>query len=143
MKKYTVIYILVGLGLLASIAIPQLVKPSLVLSLELMGVCLHLGTVALFLSSLGNFKTLLRVAYTFLAIGYLLAGLGALQLPVIAMVGGLSSKWVDSGLVGIPFLGSLIFLYTGAVLAARLFSIRHFTTMPYIVFPLGIGLGVT
>jgi hypothetical protein len=65
---------------------------------------LHTGAALLFFMSLSVYKAKLRQAFTRIAIGILLIGLGTVQLPILDAFDLWETAYVTTGIIALPFL---------------------------------------
>jgi hypothetical protein len=143
MGSRKIILVVVGVSIVLTLLFSFLFHAPIELQAELIGVILHLGAAILFISSLSNFKTLLRVAYVCISVASVLASLGALQLPLVTALGGLNSAWVTSGLVGVPFMLAMLLNYSGTHIAANLFKIKSLVNKPWFVALVAAVAGIS
>lgn len=143
MTSRKIILAVIGVSVGLTLLIAFILHAPISLQAELIGAVLHLGAAVLFISSLRNFKTLLRVAFICISVGLSLASLGALQLPLVLALGGLDSMWVTSGAIGIPFMLAMLLNYSGTHIAANLFKIKHVVNRPWFVALIGVLAGIS
>lgn len=82
------------------------------------------GAALLFLQGLSAFKSDLRVAYRWFAVGMILLAVALLQWPFLVLLDAESSFWVLSGAVVVPFIVSTAFMYRGMRQFGNLLQIR-------------------
>ncbi len=82
------------------------------------------GAALLFLQGLSAFKAGLRIAYRWFAVGMIVFAAAFLQWPFLVMLDAENSFWVISGIVVLPYIVSVIFMYKGMRLFAKLLEIR-------------------
>lgn len=88
----------------------------------------HIGAVIIFLFGMRGFTKRFKTSYVTLCAGVLLLALGFLQVPTFSILDQLSSPWITYGGIGLPFLLSLLFMYSGVRGFARLFGVNNFLT---------------
>jgi hypothetical protein len=131
MKTNTkVVVTTIGLGLLTAVASLALRPPDswsdtsfafhYPLATDGLMAILHIGAALLFFMSLSVYKAKLRLAFTGIAIGILLIGLGTVQLPILDAYDLWETFYVTSGIIALPFLISGLALYFGASSFGRL-----------------------
>jgi hypothetical protein len=86
------------------------------------------GSAYLLLKGVGLFKSTLRAAYRWFAIGNILFGFAMLQWPIIVIGGWEFSFWAVSGVVVIPFLLATLLMYIGMRRFALLLGVRSIIT---------------
>jgi len=78
------------------------------------------ASAVLFLVSLRLYKAQMRHAFITLSIGVLLTAISIIQIPILTVLSLTNSFWTASGLEGIPFVLSVVFIYAGVRAFARL-----------------------
>jgi hypothetical protein len=101
-----------------------------------------IGAAAMMLSALKRFKKGMRRAYVLVAIGFLLFGIGLIQLPVIGFFNGWDTLYVNSGLLIAPFILSAASIYLGMRRFAIVVSINSMLTSRFFVGCLAIIIGL-
>ena len=91
------------------------------------------GGSVFFLGGIKKFKTELKVAYTLLAIGFMLFGIALLQLPIAGFFDLWDTWWANSGLIILPFGVATLLLYIGMRQFARLLHIKSLLTSYLVV----------
>jgi hypothetical protein len=86
------------------------------------------GSAYLLLRGVGVFKSTLRAAYRWFAIGNILFGFAMLQWPIIVIGGWEFSFWAVSGVVVVPFLLATLLMYIGMRRFALLLGVRSIIT---------------
>jgi hypothetical protein len=81
------------------------------------------GGAILFLKGVREFKSGLRAAYRWFAVGLILFGASLLQWPIVALTGKYGDFWASSGAVIIPFAFATAFMYIGMRRFARLLGV--------------------
>lgn len=76
--------------------------------------------VFLFLTALSTFKKRVRVAFTFISVGFLLGALGTVQYPIITLLNLDDSAWITQGYSEILFVLGIVCMFLGAWLYTRL-----------------------
>ncbi len=95
------------------------------LALSLAIVTLTAGASILFAMGYGAFTAKLRRAYIVMTVGLTLFGLAYLQLPVLIAINQYHSVFYDAGFVALPFLGSVMIVFTGTRMLAKLFEVKN------------------
>lgn len=88
----------------------------------------HFGGALLFVLGLRGFSKESKHAYAWLVAGFVTLALGFIQLPLVHLLHWQSSAWSQYGLVALPFVVSVICIYNGARLFARLFGVKNILT---------------
>ena len=128
MKHRKIIILLSTIGALllagaSGLALTHQTLPNRVsLAFSVAVVLLSILAIPLFLSGLEHFKVELRKAYVKLCIGIGLLGLAQIQLPLVSLYE--VSFWADFGLIGIPYLVSIIFIFISIRSLSNLLDIK-------------------
>lgn len=102
----------------------------------------HTGGAILFLTNLDVYKSQLRRAYTIMALGTLVTGLGTLQITLIIILDAWQTAYARSGITMVPFILTGILLYFGVRAFARTVGTKHILTHGWVVLPTSIGLAI-
>jgi hypothetical protein len=138
----------IGLGLLAAVASLAMQPPAswsetmfafhFPLAADGLMAILHIGAALLFIMSLSVYKTKLRLAFTGIAIGIMLIGLGMVQLPILDAYDLWETFYATSGVIALPFLISGIALYVGASTFGRLVGEKSLITRKTVVMTIAV-----
>lgn len=101
-----------------------------------------IGAAGMMLSALKRFKKSMRKAYVLVAIGFLLFGVGLIQLPVIGFFNAWDTLYVNSGLLIAPFILSATSIYLGMRRFALVVSIDSMLTSRIFAGCMAIIIGV-
>ncbi|HET8671419.1 MAG TPA: hypothetical protein VFM05_12570 [Candidatus Saccharimonadales bacterium] len=91
-------------------------------------VVLYFAIPYFFWSGMERFKPALRGAFGRICIGILLLGVAQAQTTAINVLAAADSLWVRYGFLTLPYLLSLIFLFSGTRQLARLFGVKQSST---------------
>lgn len=98
----------------------------------------HFGGALLFWLGLKGFTPSFKAAYRWLVLGFIMLALGFVQLPVVVLLNASDSAWSRYGLVAIPFMASVVFIYIGVRGFAKLFGVRSVLTSAWKAFGLAL-----
>jgi hypothetical protein len=112
------------------------------LALSMAVVLLNFLAIPLFISGMKHFKIEFRNAYTRLCIGIGLLGLAQIQLPLVSLYD--VSFWADFGLIGIPYLISIVLIFSSIKMLSSLLGIKSlWRSMPLaLLTTVVVSLGV-
>jgi hypothetical protein len=96
----------------------------------------YFGAALIFRYGLSGFTSELKQAYTKLLIGFLLVGVGFLQLPLMPLLHAEKTPWFAYGGVAIPFAVGIGYVYAGIRGFARLFGVRSILMSPWVLLGL-------
>jgi hypothetical protein len=88
----------------------------------------HFGAALLFVLGLRGFSKESKRAYGWLVAGFVTLALGFTQLPLMNLFHLETSAWSRYGLIALPFVASVICIYSGARSFARLFGVKNILT---------------
>lgn len=99
---------------------------------------LHVGAAILFLVGIRAYKAALRRAYTSIAAGIVLVGVGLAQVVFLNIFGLLQTPWVQYGGVMLPFVVAGLAIYLGVRSMAKLVGIASPLMKLWLVLPLSL-----
>jgi hypothetical protein len=100
---------------------------------------LYLGAAIIFLMSLKHFRTASKLAYAFICLGLVVMVLAQSQLGILTYLDAWESKWVQYGLIMLPYLFGGLFLFIGVRLFSRLLDIKYPWNSLRVVIPITIA----
>jgi hypothetical protein len=110
------------------------------LAFDVAATVLHIGAALLFLLTLRVYKAKLKPAYVLSSLAIVIVALGTLQIPLFTALEYMDSPWITQGGIGLPFLLSGFFAYTGSRRLARLVELKSPLASFRLVLPAVIGL---
>lgn len=102
----------------------------------------HVIAAVLFFIGIRVYKAKLRLAYSLIALGTVLIGLGTLQLPIIDAFNLSETIWVKGGFVILPFLLSGLIVYMGVRKFALLVGLASKLNRAILVIPGVIAVSI-
>ena len=100
-----------------------------------------IGASVMIVMGFGTFTKQFKQAYTIMFTGLIIWGLGYLQLPLMVILNQLSNNLFISFTV-VPFIGSVMLIFTGTRMLAKLFNVKSITTRWWFAFGVVIAVSI-